>query len=102
MTQQEYEGYQKIYSLADDEASVLFGEREVSPPSPDDTDTDEERSYQFFVSQLEIFENGKTITAYQRLEIERILNNTDGCTLYALYLEVMEFCSKKEAEYEGE
>lgn len=102
MTQQEYEGYQKIYSLADDEASVLSGEREVSPPSPDDTDTDEERSYQLFVSQLEILENEKSITAYQRLEIERILNNTDGCTLYALYLEIMEFCSKKEAEYEGE
>lgn len=98
MTRQEYEGYEKIYSLADDEASVLIGEREVTPPSPDDTDTDGERSYQFFINQLEILENEKSITAYQRLEIERILNNTDGYSLYALYLNIMEFCSKKIGE----
>ncbi len=95
MTQQEYDGYEKIYSLADDEASVLIGEREVTPPSPDDKDTDEERSYQFFVSQLEILENEKSITTYQHLEMKRILNNTDGCSLYAVYLNIMEFCSKK-------
>ncbi len=98
LTQQERDGYGKIHSLADDEASVLLGEREVSPPSPDDTDTDEERSYQFFVSQLEILENEKSITAYQRLEIERILNNTDRYSLYAAYLKIMDFCSKKIGE----
>ncbi len=95
MTQQEYDGYEKIYSLADDEAAVLIGEREVTPPSPDDTDTDEERSYQFFVSQLDILENEQSITAYQHLEIKRILNNSDGYSLYAVYLNIMDFCSKK-------
>lgn len=95
MTQQEYDGYEKIYSLADGEASVLIGEREVSPPLPDDKDTDEERSYQFFISQLEILENEKSITAHQHLEINRILNNTDECSLYAVYLNIMDFCSKK-------
>lgn len=100
MTQQEYEGYGKIYSLADDEVSVLLGQREVTPPAPDDTDTPEERSYQFFVNQLDILENEKSITDYQRLEISRILNNTDGYSLIALYETVMDFCSKKEAEYD--
>ncbi len=98
MTRQERDGYEKIYSLADDEADVLLGKREVTPPSSDDTDSDEERSYQFFVSQLEILENEKSITAYQHLEIKCILNNTDGYSLYALYLNIMDFCSKKIGE----
>lgn len=102
MTEKEYEGYGKIYSLADDEAAVLFGEREVTPPSPNDTETVEERSYQFFVNQLDVLVNEKTITDYQRLEIMRILNNTERYSLSALYVNIMAFCSDKEAEYEGE
>ncbi len=100
MTQQEYEGYGKIYSLADEEAAVLFGERKVTPPSPEDTDTDEERSYQFFICQLDVLVNENSITEYQRMEISRILNNTDGCSLAALYVDIMEYCSNKEVEYE--
>ena len=85
-------GYLKIRLLVENEYIHLVEEIGI-PTEPEEEKHD--NSFQFCISQLEIYVNEGSITKEQQQEILAILNNDDK-SLEEVYLEVINLCTDKE------
>lgn len=87
-------GYAAIHSLAEDEYNYLLSPSEcATPPSEDDNETPEQKSFHLFDAQLDIMLDEGRITKEQWKKAFAIAAN-DKKPLLEAYLEIMNLCDK--------